>query len=323
MERLKPKAVIIYEGKDVSADFEPILTGVSFKDYLDGRAGEIEVSLSNREGLFFGDWYPDIDDRIRLMLGYEGSPMLDAGIFWVDEVSLSGSGSGDGCSIRAMSLRSSQLNAPTIRKSHAMRPFADIAAEVAASLDCTVEGDTSGSWSGLQNESGMTFLSRVAHSLGRIVKVEEGRIIIYPIERLAEIGLLTIKRNDVISYDLKDIAAGRISQSTVKWWDAKNKKLITGTHRTDIKGGGEIVTWTEVKDRNEAVSKARDIVLERNKKGVEFSCSMLGDARLRAGVGVNMEGFGRFDGLYFISEASHSFSNSGYATNITLQKQTK
>lgn len=320
---LKPKTVITYEGKDVSGDFAPILCGVSFKDYLDGRAGEIEINLSNREGFFWGDWYPDIDDEIHILIGYEGGDMLDAGIFWVDEVSLSGGNSGDGCSIRALSLRSSGLNSATQKKNHAGRPVAEIVGEVADQLECNAKGDLSGTWSGIQNEAGLRFLGRVAHELGRIFKVEGTDLIFYAIEKLGEIGQLEIKRADVISYDVKDVAAGRISKCTVKWWDRKTKKLISGSYDAGIKGGGEVVRWEEVKDNAEAKKKATDFIADRNKKGVEFSISMVGDVRLRAGVGVQMTGFGRFDGIYYISEATHSVTSSGYTTDVTLQKPPK
>ncbi|WP_300727027.1 hypothetical protein [uncultured Rikenella sp.] len=317
---LKPKTVITYEGKDVSGDFAPILRGVTFKDFLDGRAGEIEIDLSNREGLFWADWYPDIDDEIHILMGYEGGDMLDTGIFWVDEVSLSGGGAEDACRIRALSLRSSGLGAPVQRRNHAGRAVADIVNEVAEMLGCRARGDLSGTWSGIQNETGLRFLNRLACELGRICKVEGTDLIFYPIQQLGQIGQLEIKRGDVIDYDVKDIAAGRLSKCTVKWWDRKSKKQISGTYDARIKGGGEAVRWEEVKSSSEARQKARDYIADRNKSGVEFSLTLLGDVRLRAGVGVRMSGFGRFDDLYYISEATHSDSSSGYTTRVTLQK---
>lgn len=319
-KELKPKTVITYQGKDVSGDFAPILLGVSFRDYLDGRAGEIELQLSNREGFFLADWYSDVDDQIGILIGYDGADMLEAGTFWVDEVSLSGGSHGDTCTIRALSLRSSEMNAAVAKKNHAARPVADIANEVAAEIGCSAIGDLSGYWSGLQKESGLPFLCRVAHDLGRIMKVEGSDLIFYGLDKLGEIPRLEIKRSDVMSYEMKDVAAGRISKCTVKWWDSKTKLLITGSFNTGVKGGGEVVVWDEVKNSAEADKKASDFIADRNKKGVEFSISMVGDVRLRAGIAVKMVGFGRFDNTYYISEATHFVSSSGYTTAVTLQK---
>lgn len=323
MAILKPQVVITYQGRDVSADFAPILRSVSFKDTLDGRAGQAEIVLSNSFGYFLGDWYPQVDHTIGLLMGYQDAPMIDGGQFWVDEVSLSGSSSGDECTIRALSLRSSELNGQVFKQYHEARSLADIVNETAGAIGCTVSGDLSGEWSGLQNETGLQFLCRIAHQTGRILKVEGTRLVFYKIEQLGTIGQLEIKRSDVRSYAIKDVAAGRVSKCTVKWWDAKNKKQIEGSYSSSVKGGGEIVSWQEVKTTAEARNKARDLVTDRNKTGVEFSIEMVGDVRLRAGVAVDMVGFGRFDKTYYINEATHSFSSSGYTTSVTLQTQTK
>lgn len=323
MAILKPKIVITYQGKDVSADFAPILQGVTFKDTLDGRAGEAEISLSNAQGYFFNDWYPEIDHHFTILMGYEDTPMIDGGTFWVDEISLSGSSSGDTCNIRALSLKSSNLNSSIKKQYHNARPIADIVSEVAAELGCTVKGDLSGNFSGLQNETGLQFLNRIAHQIGHILKVEGTDLVFYPIAQLGEIGELEIKRSDVRSYSLKDIAAGRISKCIVKWWDSKTKKEIGSSYSNGIKGGGEVVLWQEVENASEAKTKAKDYITDRNKSGVEFSIEMLGDVRLRAGVAINMVGFGSFDKTYYVSEATHSFSSSGYTTFVTLQTKEK
>lgn len=319
MAILKPIVIITYEGKDVSADFAPILRGVTFKDTLDGKAGEAEISLSNARGYFLSEWYPEVDHTISLQMGYEGGALIDGGKFWVDEVSLAGSSSGSDCNIRALSLKSSNLNAPTKKKYHAARSISDIVFEIAGNLGCQVAGDTSGEWSGMQNEPDLAFLNRVAHETGRILKVEGERLVFYKVEALGDIGALQIKASDVRSYSIKDVAAGRISKCTVRWWDAKAKREISGSHSTGIKGGGEIEKWEEVKTASEARTKAKDMTTDRNKSGLTFSIEMVGDPRLRAGVSVDMVGFGRFDKTYYISKATHSFASGGYTTSVTLQ----
>lgn len=319
MAILKPIVIITYEGRDVSADFAPILRSVTFKDTLDGHAGEAEISLSNSRGYFLSEWYPEVDHTISLQMGYEGGALIYDGQFWVDEVSLSGSSSGSDCNIRALSLKSSNLNAAVKKQYHAARSISDIVFEIAGKMGCTVAGDTSGEWSGMQDEPDLAFLNRLAHQTGRILKVEGERLVFYKIETLGNIGALKIKAADVRSYSIKDVAAGRISKCTVRWWDAKAKREISGTHSSGIKGGGEMEKWEEVKTPAEARTKAKDMITDRNKSGLTFSIEMVGDPRLRAGVAVDMVGFGRFDKTYYISEATHSFTSGGYTTSATFQ----
>lgn len=321
MERLKPIALINYQGKDVTGDFAPILTSISFRDHLDGKAGELDIDLTDTKGLFLADWYPDVDDRIEVQMGFEQGDLMECGRFWVDEVKLSGSSSGNTCSIRALSLPSSAINAPQQRCYHQGRELQEIVSEEAQRLGYKVVGDLSGSWEGLQNETGLQFINRLAHETGRILKIEDDTLVFYRLEDILNVGsAVEIDRRDVASYEISDQAAGRIGKCTVKWWDRKGKKLISGSYDAGIKGGGSAVIWQEAKDAAEAQRKAQDYITDRNKSGIEFSFSAAGDVRLRAGITIRMVGFGRFDGLYYVSEAVHVQSNGGYTISVTLQK---
>lgn len=326
MEGLKPKVVISYQDKNVTADFAPILKSVSFRDYLEGRASEVDLHFSNEKGFFFGDWYPEIDDRITLKMGYEHADLIDCGTFWVDEVKLTGSGSGDEVNVRALSLKSSLVYAPVKKQVVVRKTFKEIAGEVMAETGLKAVGDLDGSWSGMQNESDIALLFRIAKETGRIFKVEGDELVFYRRENITKVVqvrpdyLLEIPRGNVLSYDISDKAAGRIGKCTCRWWDYATKKSISGTYDAGIKGGGSAVIWEEVKDEVEAQKKAEDYVTERNKKGEEFVMLLMGDVRLRAGVCVKPKGFGRFDKVYYIAEATHCVSSSGYTTSITLRK---
>lgn len=326
MEGIKPKIVITYQDKNVTSDFAPILKSVSFRDYLEGRAAEVDLHFSNEKGFFLGDWYPEIDDQITLKIGYENMELIDCGTFWVDEVKLTGSSSGDEVNVRALSLKSSLVYAPVKKQVVVRKTFKEIAGELMAETGLKAVGDLDGTWSGMQNESDIALLFRIAKETGKIFKVEGDEMIFYKTEDIIKMVqvrpdyLLEIPRGNVLSYDISDKAAGRIGKCTCQWWDYKTKKNISGTYDAGIQGGGSAVIWEEVKDEAEAQKKAQDYITDRNKKGEEFTMQLMGDVRLRAGVCVKPKGFGRFDKTYYIAEATHSVSSSGYTTSITLRK---
>lgn len=320
MEGLKPKSVITYCGHDVSADFAPLLTSISYKDYLDGKASEIEIELTNANNNFMADWYPTTNDKISLLLGYEDGDMIDAGTFWVDEVSLSGGNSGDVCSIRALSLQASELYAGNERKNHQDKQISEIVGDIANKFGYRVYGDLSGTYNGTQELPPLQFLNKIAHDTGRILKIEDGTLIFMDRSELLRETNLVINRSDVVSYDLKDKAKGRLSKCTVKYWDATRKKMITGSHSTGIVGGGEMVKWDEVKTSIEARKKAKDYVTDRGKESFELNLNVIGDTRLKAGVTVKLSGFGMFDNEYMIEEATHQQQIGGYTTKIKLTK---
>lgn len=48
---------------------------------------------------------------------------------------------------------------------------------------------------------------------------------------------------------------------------------------------------------------------------------MMGDVRMAAGVNIQVEGFGVFDGKFFIDSAVHSLDgNGGYRTTIQIHR---
>jgi hypothetical protein len=46
---------------------------------------------------------------------------------------------------------------------------------------------------------------------------------------------------------------------------------------------------------------------------------MIGDMRFVAGVNIQVAGWGKFDGKYFIEKAAHSVNASGYITSLDLR----
>ncbi len=322
MDILKPTYQIIYAGKDVTKDFSPILESISFKEYLENKAAEVELSLFNDKGFFFGDWYPDIDDRINIKLGYESQALIDAGNFYVDDITLSGSRRGDMCNIRAMSARSSSIYSPIRKQNEKDKSLSEIVNRVATELGYTVKGDTSGSWSGIQNNTGLAFLEQLARETGRILKIEGADLIFF---RLADIkaGAIVgaINKGEEVSYTMTDKAAGRISKCTVKSWRKKEKILITGQYDAGIEGGGSITIWDDCADTAAANQRAKNYVEDRTKEHNRFSITLPGDVKYRAGVRLTTSGFGQFSKTWYVAEASHTIDkSSGYLTKVTLQK---
>ena len=316
-----PTYVIIYEGKDVSKDFAPYLESIAFKEYLENKAAELELVFTNAERYFLNDWYPTIDDRLTAKLGYKDGEVINAGVFWVDDVTLSGGRSGDVCSFRAISAYASSIYSVEVRKNQEGKPIKDLVESEASELGYSVKGDLSGKWSGIQKGTGLKFLEQIARETGRIMKIEGTELIFYKRADIKKGPLAgTVKKADVIDYAVTDKAAGRISKCTVKCWKKESKQLIEGTYDAQIKGGGSRTIWEDVDDLSAAKERAKNYVEDWNKEGVRMELSLPGEVKYRAGVMVRLQGFGRFDRLWYVSEAQHTIAKSGgYVTKITLQ----
>lgn len=323
MANLTPIAQITYQNKDVSSDFMPLVKNITYTDSIEGKASSIEVSLRNDSKLFLGSWYPQVDDEMSVKIGYEGEALLDAGSFWVDEVTFNGSSGGDSCNLRGISLKSSEMNASRNTQCYDGEDISAIVGKIAKQIGCSVEGDTKGTYSGTQkNESDLAFLKRLASETGRILKIEGKKLIFYKLEALAQGNALSVDISNVMSYSMSDKSAGRISRCTCRWWNAETKTSVEGTHDTGIAGGASVVIREEVKDAAAATKKATDYCADRTKKGVEITLFMVGDTRYKSGIKVSLTNFGKFSQEYYIAEATHSVG-SGYKTDIKLKQWSK
>jgi phage protein D len=319
---MTPTYIVTYEGKDVSKDFAPYLESISFKECLENKAAELELVFTNAEAYFLNDWYPGIDDKIQAKLGFKEGQLINCGLFFVDDVTLSGSRMGDITSFRALSAYGSSIYSEEVRKNHEGKSVQSLVSDEAIRLGYSAKGDLSGNWSGLQKGTGLKFLEQIARETGRVMKVEGTDLYFIPMATVKSGAIVgTVNKADVISYTVTDKASGRISNCTVKFWDKTKKQLITGDYNAGIKGGGSRTIWEQVDDVAAAKEKAKNFVEDWNKTGSRIELTIPGDVRYRAGVRVNLEAFGRFSKTWYVDEVSHSISKSqGYQTTIIIQE---
>lgn len=307
---------VIYAKKDVTADFRPLLKRITYSDSIEGKTSSVELELRDKEGMFRGAWFPEVADIIEVEIG-----TLKCGTYYVDEVSLRGSSAGDICTIGALSIEGAALVAEKNRKSFSGIAVDALASQTAARLSLKYNGNASGKWSGTQqDETDLQLLVRAARETGHILKIEDGVLLMYGRTYLSKIApQFTVLRSDCMDYTIKDIAAGRISSVTCKWWDAENRQTYTGTYHSGIAGGGKIEIRQQCESGADAKEKAEKYYQERKKKGVEIDLTLAGDSRIRSGVTVELKDFGRFDGTYLISETTHTLSG-GYTTTAKLTR---
>jgi uncharacterized protein len=322
MNKPMPIYNIVYEGQDVGKDFAPILKQVEFKEYLEGKAAELTLDFDNKDGNFFNDWYPAADDTIMVKMGLEGGDLIDCGLFYVDDVALAGSRGGDTCSIKGMSAKGSSIHSDVQKVNREGESIQTIVNQIASSLGYTSKGDLSGTWTGVQNATGLQFLQQLAKETGRIMKVEGTELIFYKLSSIQNGAIVaTINKADVKDYNITDQAKGRIAKVTVKSWDPAKKQTVESTHETGVAGGGSQTIYTNAADTNAASSRAEAAATDANKKGTTFDITVPGDVRLRVGIRITTKGWGRFDRTWYAAEATHTVSkSSGYLTKLTLQE---
>jgi phage protein D len=84
----------------------------------------------------------------------------------------------------------------------------------------------------------------------------------------------------------------------------------------------ELVVDKPVQSEKEAKQVAQAILKDRHKEMVKASGATVGLPDLRAGRKMQIEGLGaRFNGIYFITDTTHTLNDSGYVTRFNARRE--
>ncbi|WP_370539596.1 contractile injection system protein, VgrG/Pvc8 family [Achromobacter sp. UMC71] len=188
-------------GEDISARFAPRLISLSITECRGGEADKLDITLDDHDGRL---QVPARNARLRVLLGWQDTGLIDKGTFLVDEVEYSGPP--DQITLRA---RSADLTSPlrtrndrsfhkttigeivqTIGKAHGLEPVvgSGMKAVKIAHIDQT-------------NESDVAFLNRIGKRYDAVATIKDGKLLLVPIERGRtatgqEMPTLTLSRGD-------------------------------------------------------------------------------------------------------------------------------
>ena len=135
-----------------------------------------------------------------------------------------------------------------------------------------------------------------------------------------------IRRQDVTSYRFQDKVRGVVAAATASYHDPKTKQVKKATVKdVEAKGNQHSADELKLNVRAENEQQARlkaDAALDRaNEDQTGATLAMPGQVKLMSGVNVRLEGFGKMDGKYTITQARHRVSrSSGYGTEVDLKR---
>ena len=341
MTARRTEIALTFEGADISADINKYLLSLTYTDNEEDKTDDLQLSIDDREGVWLGNWLniPDASkgaeiSAVIIQKNWESGGkdrVLDCGVFQVDSVD--GSGPPTKVTIKAGSIPyTSTIRTQKKTKAWEKIKLSGIANEIAATngLKCLYESNFDPLYSRREQvrESDITFLKRLCKAAGISLKVTAKMIVLFDAaEYEKKAAVRTIKRgaSDVSKYtfgtSFHDTA---YSSCRVKYTDPTSKTTYEATYTApDVSkdSNGQTLEINEkVSSNAEAEALAEKRLREKNSQEFKASFNLAGDARLVAGITVNVEGYGAFDGKYIIETASHSVSSSGYKTNITLRR---
>ena len=325
---------VYYDGKNITREINEDLVAFSFAEKADEEADEMTLTLGDPDRLWQGDWNPARGDRVHPMIFCENwfvpgdSLMLSGGVFEVDEVELSSSGGGgDVVTVKAVpDLVTTALAGQKKTRSWEGASLARIAKDIAegAPLDLVYRADAIPlKRVDQRQETDLAFLQRLCTEQGCRLKIADGELVVFDGRQADALAPVTLTRADGGNLRARQVTAEVYSKVVIAFMNPGTSKKTTYEYTPpDAPATGKVLTLNQrVENAAQAERVAKAELRKKNAEERQADWSGMGRPDLRAGGTVNLEGWGRYDGLYAVKEATHEYSKTGgYTTSAILRK---
>ncbi len=324
---------VTYESKDISAEIARFVVGFEYTDHSDGKADDLQITLEDSDQRWKDAWYPSKGAKItaRIISEVDGRrAALDCGVFEIDEIEPSGFP--ELFTIKAASAAVSK-SVRAERKTVAWESITlrEVAGKLAVSHGMTSYYEApvvSFSRIDQRDESDLSFLSRICTENGLSLKVADEKLIIFDGKDFEAKGAsFTVSRLDTSleSYRFTDKAHDIYRACEVSYQDPASKD--TKTYRFTPDNGPAVGEVLKINRRVESLAAAQRVaraeLRKKNKGEVKGTLTMVGHPGMVAGLNLNATGFGKYDGKYFIDEASHRYDRGGggYVVAVSIHRE--
>lgn len=339
---------LLYDSVNISKDIVPFLRSMTFTDNVD-KADDLQITLHDIQGLWKAGWFPNKGATLKatICLTDWNSPgdsaELYCGQFFIDEISAQGPE--ETVTIKAKSTPVGTAAAPTggpaqrERKTRAWEASslktvaAQIAAENGLTLYFDLPKDIPFERRDQREQSDLAFLQNIAYSEGAWVKISDKKLIVFEKEKNEKTAAVATVAKTIGSAGKGQLSSWNFTSSTaqqyksckVSYYDAAKKQTYSYTAAADtLETGQDLVLSERLESQADAERIAKARLHQASVSNVTGSLSMMGDVRMAAGVNIDVEGFGVFDGKFFIDVATHTIDGSGgYKTTVQIHRGEK
>ena len=332
MQARRTDISIIYQGKNITVGLKPYLKGFSYTDCASGRADTISLDIADMYRKWIDSWFPTKTDSISAAIEVsnwkcEGDNWAhDCGQFTVDGVSFSGP---------PISLKLDAISTPVSEsfdcrqntKTWEKTTLQNIAYKTADEAGISLVYDAPAISIKVLEQSevtNMSFLYKLCKDYGLAMKVYSKKIIIFDEEKYeAKPSVGTITELDVISWSGKTTLTGIADSAMIKYRDPKSGKDLSYTYKAPNTGNRNTHKLQEFNVKadslEDAQKKAKAKVREANKTETTMSLKMDAHKGFISTQNINIKGFGKFDGKYFIDKITHIIGG-GYTMDLEVRR---
>lgn len=317
MEELK----ILYEGEDITKNLEHSFLSLTINDKLSGEADDLNLTLADKDKNFLGQWFPTRGSTIEVNIG-----SLDCGRFEVDEVTVNSPPTT--CAVKATSIAQlSALRQVDESRSWENVKLSKIAKDIADQSNCELffeaGFDPDISRAEQAEHSRLAFLEKICADWGLIVKVSDGKLIVYPEEQLeTREAVKSIQWQELTHFNARATLNEVYKDCQVNYKHATHSELYSATATDSTKTAGKTLKINKkVSSQAEAEHLAKHELRKKNKHEYEVTLTKPFDADLQAGNNFELDdSFGFFKGKWLIDEATHSINRQGSITRVKAHR---
>jgi phage protein D len=347
-----PEYRIIYNNKNITKDVSDYLLSLTYSDKAQGESDEIELEFHDKDLLWQNDWYPLPGLKLTVQI-IDGDVILDCGSFTIDENEYKSSRSdADAFSIRGMAASVTQALRSKKSTAHENKTLRELCNTIASNHGLKVQGtiaDIRISRITQYQESDLTFLDRISKRYGYTFSIRDGIMVFTSdLDLYSKPHAVSVDKTECTDFSFKHSTKEVMKEVTVAYHNPTTNKVVTKTvERKDTRSDLEklaakaldVATIDDESDfntentgdfnlsaDNEQQAEEMANAIMRKSIVTEETCTVAckGNVLIITGNQVELTGFGRFSGIYYIVESSHSLDRQGaYVTSFTANKTGK
>lgn len=328
----RSKLLLLYNNKNISEEIDQYLLSFTYTDHANGKADDLQITFEDREGLWRSDWFPEKGARLSSGLvvsnwnGGQREEALPLGFFEVDGIDTNGPP--DTAALKAISVPiTSSLSDEDKSRAWENAKLSVIAADIAgpAGMELFYDTDDDPGYDRIEQteQADLPFLQKLCEDAGLSLKVTGLQLVIFDdskYEQMEPVKTITRGRSNIISYSGRSRTKEIYSSCRVEYKGGKQAENINYTYVPPNRPttGKTLIINERVNSIAGAERLAKKRLRQKNREEMTFSLTMQGDISLVAGVTVVLEGWGVFDGKYFVDQATHS--GPGYVVALELRR---
>ena len=322
----KKSLSIVYNGVQVWQQLDPYIEKFTYTDAVDA-SDEISFSVIDRDLKWVNAWIPVKGDVIQPSIilenwNYEGEKMtVICGSFVVDDFGFSSPplmGEINGVSSPVNTDFKETENTKTWEAATVRLIGAEIAAKYGMTLAYEADGDIQVAKMEQSSKTDSAFLKGICEKYGLGMKVYANRLVIWDYQKYsAAAPILVLTPAMVSKWSYRSTMQGTYTGAKVSYTDPNTKKTVDVLVGTE----GRIYKSTQKADNEADARLIGDAAIRNaNRKERTMQITMPPKLSLSATRTVQLSGFGKMDGKYFVEKISHNIGRKSYTMQVNLSR---